>query len=166
MRPSQEEDHLLEESLFASGEAESQKSRQKPQASNRYFSLSLSTAAQLIILLLSVALVYHVLILTQVVPYQNVWGGRLGNLQEMYSFETIAVLINLTILAVTLARLLDEADSKLLRILCWICCLLYALNTVGNIFAQTYFERLVFMPVTLLLSISFARLAMGEDVST
>lgn len=120
-------------------------------------------AASISLLFLTLTLVYHVLILTQIVPYEKVWGGRLTSLQEMYRFETVSVYLNLAILGVAIVRLRKPNNKTCLSIPCWIICTIYALNTVGNVFAQTMFEKIVFTPVTCLLSISFARLAVGEE---
>lgn len=131
-----------------------------PTLSRRRGFFSFRAAGLLILLLLSVVLFYHALILTQVVPYENVWGGKLTSLEQMYRLEAISVAANVLIVAVAILRLVLQ-DNKCLSAFCWIFCVLYALNTVGNILAETKFERFVFTPVTLLLSISFARLATG-----
>jgi hypothetical protein len=161
--PYQEHDHLINHNQKSYGKEEEQKEGAPP-SSNRGH-LSFRAAGLLILLLLSIALFYHVLIITRVVAYEKVWGGRLTSDEQMYRFESISIVVNLLILVVAVSRLAFKSlhDNKSLSIFCWIFTALYALNTVGNIFAQTKFERIVFTPLTLLLSISFARLALGEQ---
>jgi hypothetical protein len=143
------------------GKVEEQKEASPPQSRARRHFLSFRASGLLILILLSVVLFYHALIITQVIPYEYVWGGKLTTLEQMHRFETISVAANLLILAVATSRLVLQ-DNKCLSVFCWIFSVLYALNTVGNLFAQTKFERSVFTPVTLLLSVSFVRLATGK----
>ena len=92
----------------------------------------------------AVALVFHLLIFLQVIPYEITWGGRLKSLQEMYVFETISILINTFFVYVLLQkgqfvkRLFSE---KALTIILWVFFTIFSLNTIGNIFAQTSFEK-------------------------
>lgn len=98
------------------------------------------------------ALVFHVLILLQVIPYEITWGGRLKSLEEMYVFETISILVNTFFVYVLLQkgqfvkRLFAE---KTLTILLWIFFTVFALNTIGNVFAKTTLEK-VFAFITLI----------------
>lgn len=92
----------------------------------------------------AVALIFHLLILLQVIPYEITWGGRLKSLEEMYVFETISILINAFFVYVLLQkgqfvkRLFSE---KALTIILWIFFTVFALNTIGNVFAKTTLER-------------------------
>ena len=47
---------------------------------------------------------YHVLILTHVVPYKYVWGGRLTSEEQMLHFEIVSLCINLLLLLLVLLR--------------------------------------------------------------
>lgn len=45
--------------------------------------------------LLLAVILFHLLIITKIIPYENTWGGRLQSDSEMYLFETISIVINL-----------------------------------------------------------------------
>jgi len=162
MSSSKEGDNLLGKNQAHAGRETHDQNDQETPKSSILCRLPFRAAAVLLLALLSVTLFYHILILTRIVPYEKVWGGRLTSVEQMYRFETVAVVVNLCILAVALLRLIYPHNFKFLSILCWIFCTLYALNTIGNLFAKTNFERIVFTPLTLVLSVGFARLAVGE----
>ena len=45
--------------------------------------------------LLFLVILFHICIITKMIPYNIAWGGRLTNDTEMYVFETISILINI-----------------------------------------------------------------------
>jgi hypothetical protein len=106
--------------------------------------------------ILSIFILFHVLVLTRVIPYNIVWGGRLTDLSQMYIFEIISVIINTIFLFIVLikSKLLEiNLSDKLLNSVLWIMAGLFLLNTLGNLLSNNNFEKLVFTPITLLLSI-------------
>lgn len=102
------------------------------------------TAIKIMFCLISAVLLFHFCILLKIVPYENTWGGKLKNDSEMYVFETISIVINLLLLLTLLikGRYLKEFISmKIINIILWGFFGIFALNTIGNIFAKTNFEK-------------------------
>lgn len=119
-------------------------------------------ALRAILFILITVLVYHLLIITGVVPYEATWGGRLENKNQMYRFEGFSIAINLLIVMVVAikARIFSiNISPRLIRILLYCFAILFALNTIGNHFSQNIWEALLFTPMTLILAILFTRLA-------
>jgi hypothetical protein len=56
------------------------------------------------IILFSIILVFHTLVLIQIVPYSIVWAGKLNNVTEMKKIETVSIVINLFMLLVLLIK--------------------------------------------------------------
>ncbi|NJN41467.1 MAG: hypothetical protein HC811_03715 [Flammeovirgaceae bacterium] len=115
-----------------------------------------------VLFFLSLVIIFHILILTQVIPFQIVWGGRLETLSQMRIFETISIFINVLMLVVVA----DKADylklpfsTKTITIILWVFVVLFAVNTIGNLFSKNRLEQLLFSPLTLLAAILFARIA-------
>ena len=109
-----------------------------------------------LILIFSLSIVFHLLVLMQIIPYTIVWGGRITSLSQMYVFEAISILINLIFLFVVLLKLKIlriQFPEKLLNICLWIMFALFLLNTLGNLFSISDLERVIFTPITLLSSI-------------
>jgi hypothetical protein len=94
---------------------------------------------------LSAVIFMHLLIMLKVIPYNIAWGGRLQNDQQMYAFEAVSIAINALLVLVLLMKgryIPVHFKEKGLNIVLWAFFVLFILNTVGNLFAQTAFEKL------------------------
>lgn len=101
------------------------------------------------------ATIFHVLILVRVIPYEITWGGRLKTVEEMYVFESISILINSFFIFILFQKgeyIRYFLGKKTVNLFLWIFFTIFALNTIGNVFAKTNFEK-YFAIVTLLNSI-------------
>ncbi len=101
-------------------------------------------ALRLLIGMLIAVIFFHLLILTKLIPYNIAWGGRLENDFQMYVFELISILINIFLIAVLLLKsnaINHSFSSKSLNIILWVFMILFSLNTVGNLLAETNFEK-------------------------
>ena len=127
--------------------------------------LSFSFAAKLMLILFGAVVVFHLLVLLQVLPYSIVWGGKLNSVEQMRSMETVSICINLFMILVVLLRAqLIRLDLRplFLQVVMGLMCALFVLNTLGNLFSENLFERLVFTPLTLLLAVLCFRLTLKE----
>lgn len=101
-------------------------------------------------------LIFHLLILSSVIDYRIVWGGRLQSQAEMLVFESISIALNSVFLWITVQRLgwiRNYLPLWLMRTSLVLMSLVFALNTLGNLFAKELVERLIFTPLTLLLCV-------------
>ena len=106
--------------------------------------------------LLTLVVIFHFAIITRRIPYQIVWAGKLKSVDEMYAFEAASIAINIFIIALLFLKakhIKRNTSNKILDALLWLFVILFAANTVGNLMAETWFEKLVFTPLTLLSSI-------------
>jgi hypothetical protein len=90
------------------------------------------------------ALGFHLLIFLKIVPYEITWGGKLKNDNEMYVFEIISIAINSFFAFVLLQKgnfVNPVFSEKVISIILWIFFVLFLLNTIGNLFATTVFEK-------------------------
>ncbi len=109
-----------------------------------------------LIVILSFFLVLHICILTKIIPYKNVWGGRLNSDKEMYQFEIVSILVNLFFLFIILVQsefLSIHFPKSIMSILLWTMTVLFLLNTYGNIISKSKIELIVFTPITIILAI-------------
>ena len=114
------------------------------------------TALNILILLVSVLVLFHLGIILKLIPYEITWGGRLKNDSEMYVFEAISIALNLFLLLLLLIKgkfVKEMLSMKIVDVFLWIFLVLFALNTVGNVFAETNVEKLF-----ALLTLSFCAL--------
>lgn len=101
------------------------------------------------------AIIFHFLIMVKVIPYNITWGGRLKNDREMYVFETFSILVNgffILILLFKAGYVESLLQTKVLDTILWVFFAIFSINTIGNIFAKTRFEK-YFTIVTLLLAV-------------
>ena len=103
-------------------------------------------AIKIMLLLITLITLFHLAILIKIIPYEITWGGRLKNDSEIYVFETISIIFNIflgMILLIKGERLPDFIPMKVVNIILWVFLILFGLNTIGNIFAKTLFEKIL-----------------------
>jgi hypothetical protein len=122
------------------------------------------TAAYTLLVLLSAAIAFQLVVLAGLIPTEMLWGGRLQNEQE----RTVGAMVSLTVLGLALLAVLVRM-GRIGRSMpavgkwgLWVVCAVFALNTVGNLFALDLRETLIFTPVTLITAVLAARVAMGD----
>ena len=104
-----------------------------------------NNAIKIFLGLLVAIILFHLCIITKIVPYDITWGGRLTNDNEMYIFETVSILVNVFLSWVLLMKgnfVQFKFPTKAVNTILWIFFAIFILNTIGNIFAKTNFERL------------------------
>ncbi len=112
-------------------------------------------AIKIMIGLLLAVIIFHLCIVVKVIPYEITWGGRLNSEREMYIFESISIFINFFLGFVLLMEggyIRRYFRQSMINIILWIFFILFVLNTIGNIFAKTNFEK-SFAIVTLIFAI-------------
>jgi hypothetical protein len=108
----------------------------------------------IVIFVLTIA--FHFSVLIGCVPFENIWGGRLKNEQEMLVFETFSIILNAFFIVVVLVKsryLKLKISPKIITVLLWIMTFLFFLNTIGNLFAINNLEKYIATPITFLLGI-------------
>ena len=106
--------------------------------------------------LLSALMIVHLLILTEVIPYDIVWAGRMNSVEEMRTFETIAISVNtfmLVVLFMKYRQLQRRIRNKVVDMLIWLFAGYFFLNTIGNLFAESKIELIAGTSSTLILSV-------------
>lgn len=117
--------------------------------------------------ILSLSILFHISIVFGIVPYNIVWGGRVHNLQELYIFESISLMINATLLffvSVKIGIVTVSIPNKIVTWVLYAASFLLFLNTLGNLASINDFERMVFTPITLILAILLFILARSDSV--
>jgi hypothetical protein len=115
--------------------------------------MSKQQAINTMIGLLLAVIVFHLSIITQLIPYTIVWAGKLNTVQEMRTFEMLSIIINLILLFVFLLKgnyIKHKIPHKIINGFLWFFFVVFILNTIGNLFAKTLVEKIVFTPLTLI----------------
>lgn len=130
-----------------------------------FLNISKKKAAQAIITFSCLALVYHILIISNIIPFKYVWGGKIETREQLLVFETISILLNFFIiyLALSGAKMTKSLlPERLLTILLWFFAGLLFFNTIGNLAAEEMIESIIFTPMTAIMSILFVRIAIDK----
>lgn len=96
------------------------------------------------LILISIVLIFHLLIITQIIPYEFAWGGKIKTETEMVFFEIFSILVNLILGFILLMKgvfIRPIFSEKTIDKVLWFFLALFLLNTVGNLFAETNFEK-------------------------
>lgn len=128
------------------------------------YSISYRFAIDALIYGFSFAVVFHILVILQLIPYHIVWAGKLKNIEEMYQMEGVSLLLNSLMLWICYRKKNTPPEhNNQPRLYTWYftaISILFFLNTIGNVFfPSTLFERVVFSPLTLALSAFSFRVA-------
>ena len=121
-------------------------------------------AANAMLLILALVVVFHVLVITGVIPFEVVWGGRLGSQSQMIVFESVSLFLNLIMfvaVAIQAGRLKVKINRTITTLVLWLMTFLFLVNTLGNIFSANQVERIIFTPLTAALCMLSFRLAIG-----
>ena len=90
--------------------------------------------------MLALVIAFHFLIFFKIIPFNIVWGGRLQSEQEMYMFEGVSIILNLLLIWI-LSLKAKNVKRKFVDLTLWAFFILFSLNTIGNLFAHTNFEK-------------------------
>jgi hypothetical protein len=124
--------------------------------------IAFDIAAKWATVLLVLICIFHGLVLLGIIPYKVVWGGRLTDTREMYTFELTSLAINSCIILLVCWKagwMKPWLGKRLVQALLWAVFALFLLNTIGNIFSLNHLEAIIFTPLTALLCLLFLRLA-------
>ena len=129
------------------------------------FHISLIRFGRTLQIIALATLAYHICIMVGIVPYELVWGGKLESRDQMFVFESISIAINVLLIVAVWAYFQSHPPGyhKTGRILMWIFGVLFAVNTLGNIFAENVWEAIIFTPITALNSFLCFRLALHRS---
>ena len=131
--------------------------------------LSFKQATQISLFLFALLILFHLsivlgIVLFDFVPLDFLWGGRMETKGQLLDFEIISILIMALCFLIVLIKSEKLKLPGLMRaagIAVWILFILFFLNTIGNIFAKTTFERFFIIP-TGILAILCLRLALEK----
>lgn len=118
-----------------------------------------------LLILLSLLLLLHFIVLIKIIPYNIIWGGRLRSNNEMYRFEIFSVLISSLFIIVILTQagfIRINIPNRIITYALWFMTGLFLLNTFGNAISKNKIERLLFTPITILLTIFSLVLALSN----
>lgn len=129
--------------------------------------ISIEKTLTILKIVFSVFMVFHIaitisIIFLDIIPVDYLWGGQLKTKGELFIFELISILVQTICLLYVLLYKKYFSEKTIGKIIAWILFIIFSFNTVGNILAKTLFEKIIFTPVTLCLSLLMLRIALTK----
>jgi len=118
--------------------------------------LSKTTALKLMIGLLTIVIAFHFCVLFEIISYKIVWAGKINSLDEMRVFESVSILINTLLIAILYIKsknIKNNVSNKVVNAIVWVFVFLFALNTIGNLFAKSMIEQILGTTLTFISSV-------------
>ena len=131
--------------------------------------ISFQFAARASLVIYAIFILFHLVIILGIlffnfVPIDYIWGGKLQSEEQLLYFEIFSLLVQSVCLFLTLIKAGYLEVPKLQAVAhagMWVLFVLFLLNTLGNILAETYFEK-SFAIITAILAIFALRLALEK----
>lgn len=118
--------------------------------------IGVNLAGKILLFFMILLAIFHVFILLKVFPSEIVWGGQMRESStNMVTLEIIALFITIIFTLIIAAKrgyIRVGKFEKLLNIGMWIIFAYFILNTIGNLTSAVFIEKLIFTPITLLMS--------------
>jgi len=132
--------------------------------------ISIKTAYFYSMLLFFLFLFFHIFITIGIQFYNfnltnYLWGGQLNSKTELIQFEMISILIHFLCIIILYLRFNKFSRYKdILNIFIWTLFILFVLNTIGNLFAKSLLEKIIFTPITIALSLFMFRIGIEKEI--
>lgn len=109
-----------------------------------------------LLIILSALVVFHLLVLFKIIPFEIVWGSKISSDSRMYKLEAASIIISILMLIVTAIRagmINLRLKSNIVNVIVWVMFFFFCLNTIGNLLSDNLFEKIAFAPTTFFLAL-------------
>lgn len=128
--------------------------------------ISAKSAGNILLIIFSALIVFHILVLTGLAPADIVWGGRANTLQSTWRvFEIISLVFTILfaiIVAAKVGYIKTTRFGSAVTVFLWLMFAFLLLNTLGNLASESLQEKLIFTPITIIASLLVLRLAVEK----
>ncbi|RMG82533.1 MAG: hypothetical protein D6707_02770 [Bacteroidetes bacterium] len=122
-------------------------------------------AGNILIGIFGLLFVFHLLVLSGIVPFDIVWAGRIKNKTDLIKMETISLIILIFVSSVVALRmnyLSLGINPFVIKTGVWILFAFFVLNTLGNLTAVNPIEKYGFGLLTFLISVLLLKLGLEK----
>ncbi len=132
--------------------------------------VNFALAIKICLVLFGIFSVFHFaviigIIVFDIVPLEYLWGGRMQTKDELLLFEILSLVIQvLCYWVVVLKRkhIKMGQHNLVVESVIWILCIVFFLNTIGNLVAKTWLETLLGTPITAILFVLLFRIGIEK----
>ena len=126
--------------------------------------LSKKLAGIILICSLIFLMIFHLLVIINILPRDIVWGGTIDE-NSVIKYEIIAFLITgflLFMASVKAGYINNNIIKKIANVFIWFMVVYFAFMIFTNLSAKTFTEKLIFIPISILMFVSSLRLAIKK----
>lgn len=126
--------------------------------------ISIELAGYILLIILGLLIIFHILIVVGIVPYNIVWAGKIKSKKELLLMESISLFISVMAMIIVGSKtknLIFIEDPTIVNIGMWILLALFIINTIGNLTAKSPIEKYGFGTLTILISFLVLRIVIG-----
>jgi len=119
-------------------------------------------AGSVLIISLIFLVIFHFLVAIRVWPGDIVWGGTISG-EDIVVYETVALLITGVLLLISIIKagyVKNRILTKTANVLIWIMVFYFLFMIFGNLAAKSLTEKVIFIPLSILMFVSSLRLAL------
>jgi hypothetical protein len=127
--------------------------------------ISFKLAGKITITIIVLLIIFHILVLLGVVPSDIVWGGKAGDKALLIKLEIFSLVTSFIFLGIVLLKVNQDKFVKYKNAINYaviIICAYFGFNIVGNLASGVTIEKLIFTPITIILTLLLIRLAIEK----
>lgn len=127
--------------------------------------ISIKLAGSIFITINVLMIIMHILIMLKILPSDFVWGGQINDDASLMRLELIALIVSFVFLAIAIIKmnsLKAEKSQKVINVVVWFMFFYFLLNIVGNLASDSTLEKIIFLPITVILTVTTFRLAIEK----
>ncbi|MFK7774466.1 MAG: hypothetical protein AB8F94_20150 [Saprospiraceae bacterium] len=124
--------------------------------------MSSNLTGNVLLFILGLLFIFHLFVLSEVIPHDIVWAGKIKTQEQLIILESISLFIlaiSFTIVAHKIGLIDFGINPKVINVGIWILFALFTLNTIGNLTAKNNFEKYGFGFLTLVMMLLTLKLA-------
>ncbi|MCJ8013520.1 hypothetical protein MUG84_17475 [Paenibacillus sp. KQZ6P-2] len=127
--------------------------------------ISARLSGNILVISLVLLVIFHILILLRIVPYETVWGGQIVDSSSLMILECIALFLTIMfilVISIKIGYIKTKRFMKANNIGIWIMFGYFSLNTIGNFASVVSVEKMILAPITILMTLLAFRLALEK----
>ncbi len=127
--------------------------------------ISFKLAGKITIAIIMLLIIFHILLLLGVVPSDIVWGGKVTDEETIIKLEIFSLVTSFMFLGVILLKINQDKLPKFKNTINYaviVICAYFVFNIVGNLASEVTLEKLIFTPITVILSLLLFMLAIEK----
>lgn len=124
--------------------------------------ISAKSAGNILLIIFSALIVFHILVLTGLAPADIVWGGRANTWHIFEIISLVFTILFAIIVAAKVGYIKTTRFGSAVTVFLWLMFAFLLLNTLGNLASESLQEKLIFTPITIIASLLVLRLAVEK----